>query len=128
MEGFWNYDQMALQVEDVFDVLAIKYPAYDFLFMLDQSSGHGRMREGSLNVNLMSLKFGGKQDNLRDTTIKEIGPYHHILEIGDTQSMCFKVVYPRRFTYVEIDDFWIFFQTPTNRKSSNYSSYKKKIF
>ena len=26
LEGFWNYDQMALQVEDVFSVLRIKYP------------------------------------------------------------------------------------------------------
>ena len=63
---------MALQVENVFDVLSIKYPEYDFLFMLDQSSGHGRMREGLLNINSMSVKFGGKQEKLRDTTIKEI--------------------------------------------------------
>ena len=26
LEGFWNYDQMSLQVEDVFDVLSVKYP------------------------------------------------------------------------------------------------------
>ena len=41
-------------------------------------------------MNSMSMRFGGKQENLRDTTIKEIGPYHSILNVGDTQSMCFK--------------------------------------
>ena len=30
LEGFWNYDQMALQVEDIFSVLAVKYPQFDF--------------------------------------------------------------------------------------------------
>ena len=90
LEGFWNYDQMALQVEDVYDVLSVKFPNYDFLFMLDQSSGHGKMREGSLNTNLMSMKFGGKQERMRDTTIKEIGPYQCLLKVGDSQSMCFK--------------------------------------
>ena len=29
-EGYWNYNHVALQVEDVFDVLSIKYPSYDF--------------------------------------------------------------------------------------------------
>ena len=89
LEGFWNYDQTALQVEDVFGVLSVEYPQYDFLFMLDQSSGHGKMREGSLNINLMSVKFGGKQEKLRNTKIQEIGPYRGILKVGDEQLMCF---------------------------------------
>lgn len=54
---------MALQVEDLNGVLTIKYPHYNFLLLLDQTSGHGRMREGSLNVNMMSLKFGGNKEN-----------------------------------------------------------------
>ena len=58
-EGYWNYNHIALQVEDMFDVLSIKYPNYDFVLMLDQSSGHGRMREGALNVNQMN-KMGWK--------------------------------------------------------------------
>ncbi len=90
LEGFWNYDQMAIQVEDVYDVLCVKYPQFDFLFILDQSSGHGEMRESSLNVNLMSMKFRGKQEKMKDTTIKESGHYQCVLEVGDTQSMCFK--------------------------------------
>ena len=38
----------------------------------------------------MSMKFEGKQEKMRDTTIKEIGPYQCVLQVGDTQSMCFK--------------------------------------
>ena len=55
-EGCWNYNQIALQIEDVFDVLAIKYPQYDILLLMDQSSGHGKMRDGALNANLMSVR------------------------------------------------------------------------
>jgi len=88
-EGYWNYNQIALQVEDVFDALAIKYPQYDIVFMMDQSSGHGKMREGALNANLMSVKYGGKQGKLRKTKIREVGTYKRILEIGDEQSMSF---------------------------------------
>ena len=58
LEGFWNYDQMSLQVEDVYDVLATVYPTYDFLLLLDQSSGHGKTREGALNVNTMGVRWG----------------------------------------------------------------------
>ena len=56
-----NYDQMVLQVDDVYDMLVIKYPHYYFLLMLDQSSGHGKMREDALNANSMSVRWGGKQ-------------------------------------------------------------------
>ena len=100
MEGYWNYNHIALQVEDVFDILSIKFPGYYFCFLLDQSSGHGRQREGSLNANLMNQTFGGKQVKLRDSTkIKDLGPYHHILQLGDTQSMI--------FTEVDADPFYM---------------------
>ena len=90
LEGFWNYDQMALQVEDVFDVLAVKFPNFDFLLMLDQSSGHGKMRDGAFNANLMGVRWGGKQSNLRRTKIREVGPYRRLLEVGDEQVMHFQ--------------------------------------
>ena len=66
-EGHWNYNQMALQVEDVVDCLTIKYKNkyVDFLFLMDQSSGHGHMRDGTLNTNMMSVRDGWKQSNLR---------------------------------------------------------------
>ena len=49
-EGCWNYFHMALQIEDAFDVLSIKYPDYDFMILMDQSSGHGKRMEGGLNI------------------------------------------------------------------------------
>ena len=88
-EGYWNYNQIALQVEDVFDALAIKYPQYVIVFLMDQSSGHGKMRDGALNANLMSVRYGGKQGKLRNTKIREVGTYRRILNIGDEQCMTF---------------------------------------
>ena len=41
--------------------------------MMDQSSGHGKMREGVLNINLMSVRFGGKQLKLREIIIRDVG-------------------------------------------------------
>ena len=67
LECFWNHDQMAFQVEDEYDVLVVQFPEYDFLFMFDQSSGHGKMREGSLNLHNMSVKWGGWQGKMRKT-------------------------------------------------------------
>ena len=39
---------------------SIRSSNVDFVIMMDQSSSHGRMREGAFNTNLMSIKFGGK--------------------------------------------------------------------
>ena len=78
LEGYWNFDQMALQVEDIYDVFSVKFPDYDFLLLLDQSSGHGTMREGSLNVNSMGVRWDVRQQILRKTIIKEVGPYQRL--------------------------------------------------
>ena len=47
------------------------------------------MRKGALSVNNMSVKYGGKQELMRNATIKEIGLYHGILNVGDEQRMVF---------------------------------------
>ena len=82
---------MALQVEDIVDCLAIKYynKNVDFLFMIDQSRGHGHVRDGALNANTMNVRFGGKQSRLRRTKIKDVGAYERILDAGDVQLMMF---------------------------------------
>ena len=68
---------MALQIEDIVDCLSIKYKDnnVDFLFLMDHSSGHGCMRDGALNANTMSVRYGGKQSKLRKTVIKDVGTY-----------------------------------------------------
>ena len=48
---------MALQVEDICDVLTVKLLQFDSLLLLDQSSGHGKLREGALDVNPMSMRY-----------------------------------------------------------------------
>ena len=43
-----------------------------------------------MNVNTMSVRWGGCQEKMRDTKIKEVGPYPSILRIGDIQRMVFE--------------------------------------
>ena len=47
-EGYLNYHYIALQNEDAFDVLPIKYPHCIFVFLMDQILGYGKMRPGAL--------------------------------------------------------------------------------
>ncbi len=88
-EGYWNYFHMALQIEDVFNVLSIKYPDFDFLLFRDQSSDHGKEMEGGLNAEEMSVRYGGSQPKMRNTTIIKIGTYPSKLKVGNTQSLTF---------------------------------------
>ncbi len=72
LEGFWNYDQMDLQVEGIFDVLAVKFPEFYIPFLFDQSSGHGRMHEGAFNANAMSVRWREtKREREREDFVKQ---------------------------------------------------------
>jgi hypothetical protein len=70
--GHWNYQHMVLQVEDCCDVITNLYPQYDFLFLVDHSSGHDKQSEDGLNMTRMTRNFGGAQKKLRDTLIKQV--------------------------------------------------------
>ena len=89
----WLVQGAEYQVEDVCDVLAVKfknnfveqnciYNKYneDFAIMMDQSSGHWKMREGVSNINLMSVRFCGKQLKLRKIIIRDVGIYEWKLD------------------------------------------------
>ena len=85
---------MVLQLEDCVDVLNVKYPQYDFLFLFDHSCGHDRHREDGLNVEKMSKSYGGRaQRKMCETMIKQsqgyLGPHSPKLQVGDVQSMVF---------------------------------------
>ena len=60
---------------------------------MDNSSGHGKMAENSLNVYNMSVHWGGKQSTMHDTIVHEVGGYyyndHMQLQVGDVQTMKF---------------------------------------
>jgi hypothetical protein len=93
-EGYWCYEHMVLQFEDVVDCLMVLFPQYDYLFMFDHSCGHDKQREDGLNVQRMSKLYGGKQPKMRDTVITHekgfLGPFTKTLRVGDTQSLVFK--------------------------------------
>ena len=40
----------------------------------------------------MGVKYGGSQPKMRDTEIKEVGPYRKILNVGDVQKMVFTYI------------------------------------
>ena len=69
---------MAVQIEDAFDVLCVKYPEFDYFMFMDQSSGHGKKMEGGLNADKMSVRYGGSHPKMRNTTMNKLGTYTHL--------------------------------------------------
>ena len=76
--------------EDAFNVLAIKYPHCDFLMLTDQSCGHGKRKEDGLDAKEMSVIQGGKKYKMRETVVRENGPYQCTHHVNDRQCMQFK--------------------------------------
>ena len=94
-EGYWCYDHMALQLEDIVDCLVVMFPAHDFVFLFDQSSGHGKHRSDGLNALNMNNNWGGAVPSMRDTKILDescLGPYNHDdkLRVGDVQHLVYQ--------------------------------------
>jgi hypothetical protein len=92
-EGYWCYNMMVLQLEDVIDCLTILHPEFDYLFLFDHSCGHDHQREDGLNAGRMLKLFGGKQPRMRATKIKKregyLGTYQASVTVGDVQQMVF---------------------------------------
>jgi hypothetical protein len=93
-QGYWSYDHMILQLEDVLDCLAAVFGSkYEFLFLFDHSCGHDRMRPDALNVFSMNVGFGGTAKHMHDTIIQNddgyLGPFPRQLKVGDVQSFVF---------------------------------------
>ena len=61
-EGYWNYNHMVIQFEDVVDVLKVLYAnKYEYIFYFDHSSGHDCLQPDGLNVKQMNKGCGGNQ-------------------------------------------------------------------
>jgi hypothetical protein len=90
-EGYWDYNHMALQTEDLLDCLLVLFPNHDFVFLFDQSSGHCKRAADGLQAGAMNSSWGGKQPAMRSTVIEAdcLGKFSTNLKIGDTQSMVF---------------------------------------
>ena len=99
-DNYWDYNHMALQLEDCVDCLKVLYPEYDFIFLLDHSSGHAKKRVNGLDAgtDAMNIGYGGEQSKQRPTLIESIdgycGPYwnedvpNHVV-IGQEQQLVF---------------------------------------
>ena len=95
-EGYWNFNHMALQLEDCVDCLNVLYPDFAFLFLFDHSSGHAKRSEDSLSAKDMNAGYGGKQPSMHSTNVHQadgiLGSFEHekMLKVGDIQSMDFE--------------------------------------
>jgi hypothetical protein len=102
-EGYWDYNHMVLQFENVVDCLKVMHPHYHFVFVFDHSLGHTKERPDGLNALRMNKSFVGKSPAMHPTVIEResgfLGPYPRILEPGQKQ--------PLMFTETDIGPFWM---------------------
>ena len=98
-DGYWNNSYMVLQIEDAIDVLSVVYPHCDVLFLMDQSSGHGKVAKGAIEVSKLNKNWGGNASavcQMNDTIVKEVGEFNYSdaenpqLEVNDVQTLTFK--------------------------------------
>lgn len=89
-DGYWQYENTVIQLEDCVDVLKTLYPEVDLVFLFDHSSGHSRMKPDGLRANKVSKEYGGAQPKMRPTEIKKLGRFLASLNIGDIQSLVYK--------------------------------------
>ena len=107
-EGYWDYNHMVLQFEDVVDCLKVMHPQFHFVFLFDHSSGHAKQRPDGLNATRMNKSFGGKSPAMHATVIKResgfLGSYPRTLQPGQTQCLS--------FSETDVGPFWM---TPDER-------------
>ena len=70
-EGYWNNARASVQTMDVVDCLMGCYPGFDIALLYDQSSGHAKKRPNALSVVGMNSGWGGKQPDVRSTTMTQ---------------------------------------------------------
>ena len=62
---------MIIQSEDVIDTLKVLYgDRFEYVFYVDNSSGHDRLRPDELNANAINKSFGGQQSKMRYSEMK----------------------------------------------------------
>ena len=52
---------MVLQLEDSDDILQYFYLSFELVYLFDNSNGHNKVQYNGLNINKISVRFGGKQ-------------------------------------------------------------------
>ena len=86
-DGYWSSSHLKLQLEDLINRLTVIFPQSDYYVMLDQSSGHCKVREDGLLVNRMNVSYGGKISCMRETTVTGVGEFAATLTTGQCQKL-----------------------------------------
>jgi len=76
----------------VVDCCSVLFPNFDFVFLFDQSSGHGKRQKDGLCARLLKRKWGGATPPMHASRIVDascLGPYPKTLSVRDEQSMMF---------------------------------------
>ena len=90
-DGYWTYDHMAVQFEDLVDCLVNIFPDFDFAFLFDHSSGHARKQKDGLNEKNMNSEWGGVAPHMHKTVVPLVGRFAHAdrLAPGSKQRMVY---------------------------------------
>ena len=84
-DGNWGGNDISDHMAELMDALQFLYGnRFTFVFIFDWSSGHAKCPPGALNVNVMQVNFGDKQERnakLNPTTIVE--DYAHPPDFSD---------------------------------------------
>ena len=117
MLPFWHHLQKIDFKWFINDAKKATFTCSGTIELMDQSSGHGKKMEGGLNVEEMSVRYGGSQPKMRNTTINKIGIYPCQLKVGDTQSLT--------FTYGDAGPFYLSDEEREGLKFDVFSGEKK---
>ena len=105
-DGYWNFNKMSLQTQDVIQSLNCLEPDIQQLHQFDWSSGHAKGREGGLLISNMNMNYGGVGGKaLRDTELTDgcIGDKPAIMfEVKINESRTFYLEKPHQVEGVEI--------------------------
>jgi len=92
-DKWWDLAQLKDQLKDAVDIFEFLHPDAVGLWVFDCSSSHEGLAPDALNVNKMNVKPGGKQTQMRNTTIPLNNPLPKSGE-PDTRGLPQSMVFP----------------------------------
>ena len=84
-DGYWDYEKMSTQAQDVMHSLDVLHPNVQQLHQYDWSSGHAKSREGGLLISNMNLNYGGAAKKLRDSILTDD-------DVGVGEAFLYKII------------------------------------
>ena len=93
-EGYWDADKMLIQTMEVISAFEYKFPGKTLVFLFDWSYGHDKKPADAAVLGKINVKWGGKQNLMRDTYVLEDftppTPGGASLKKGDKQCLVFQ--------------------------------------